>query len=953
MSFRNFASFLLIVSTLFAPVSAGAETIFADCEASFAAAPEGEESADCFYQLGRTSPSLSSEGESRIRRNLARHPENPWLLLNLGHLLYSEPERAELMYRRAAAVCAAKRIPRCEVIARSNLQRILDDKGQVEEAGHQAERAQQVAERSEDAELIARSQVVRARHLFLLGQDLERAYLLLRSAEKFAFPDGPYSVRRESLIWLGTVTLELGRPREAQDYFQRLAELAASEGDSYGEANARYNLARSFLDGIAEAPRPGDKERAISLARQALAKAEEAQNITNQAKSYWLLGLLLPGEEAHKHLDACLEVADLIRDRSYCLNALSRHLSEENPRRAREATQEALALAHEAKDSWGMAYAWRERMRASWSSGPRSRAVADARTALEAIETLRDLQGGAASQVGLFSSWSDDYSWFSGRLLESWSSGKDARDLDGAFEVSERKRARALLDALTAAKAAPAQPASLKPLQERLSQVHEEISLVQRQLLDPEASAPQRTAAQAYLEDLELEDDDLRGRIADASPALSALRAPAFATLDQVRAALAPDEAVVSFQIAPDRDVFGDVAGGSWVLTTTRGGTRAWRLQRDRVALRPAVELFNGLFARRDGAEAGPAVGLYRDLMADALGSLPPGIRRLVIIPDDALHQLPFAALRESAQAGPLIARYEIAVAPSATLWLHWRKQPREAAPAPLLALADPVAPGDGGSFLPQPAVARERAAVFGEAARLGSLPFARREGRSAVRRLGGESLVQVGEQASEGFLKGADLRRFGILHFATHAVLDDQNPERSGVLLTPAPASEDGLLQIREIVSLPLEGRVVVAASCRSASGAVLRGEGVMGLARAFFQAGSHTVVANLWPLRDDDGAALFDRFYHHLAQGKSVAAALRAAQLDRIADGAPGYAWAGLMVLGEGDLVPMPGGRPEPPFAPWVWVAAGGSALLLAGGLILARSRLRRRKMKSIPVS
>src|SRR6185436_3902239 len=115
--------------------------------------------------------------------------------------------------------------------------------------------------------------------------------------------------------------------------------------------------------------------------------------------------------------------------------------------------------------------------------------ITDAHAALEAIETLRDVQGGATSRVGLFSSWSDDYSWFSGRLLEAWSSGKDPSDLDEAFEAMERKRARTLLDALSAAQAAPVRPASLKPLQERLSQVHEEISQVQRQLLDHEVAA--------------------------------------------------------------------------------------------------------------------------------------------------------------------------------------------------------------------------------------------------------------------------------------------------------------------------------------------------------------------------------------------------------------------------------------------------------------------------------
>jgi CHAT domain-containing protein len=212
------------------------------------------------------------------------------------------------------------------------------------------------------------------------------------------------------------------------------------------------------------------------------------------------------------------------------------------------------------------------------------------------------------------------------------------------------------------------------------------------------------------------------------------------------------------------------------------------------------------------------------------------------------------------------------------------------------------------------------------------------------VDHLDGESVLRVGGKASEGFLKSTDLRRFAILHFATHAVLDEQNPERSGVLLTPAPASEDGLLQIREIVPLHLDGRIVVLSSCRSASGTVLRGEGVLGIARAFFQAGAHTVVASLWPLRDDDGAALFDRFYAHLGAGLSVSRALRAAQRDRIAAGAPAYAWAGLEVLGDGDLVPLPGGHPEPDHRLRTAVVIG--LVLLVCGLIflLAWARLKK---------
>jgi CHAT domain-containing protein len=130
-------------------------------------------------------------------------------------------------------------------------------------------------------------------------------------------------------------------------------------------------------------------------------------------------------------------------------------------------------------------------------------------------------------------------------------------------------------------------------------------------------------------------------------------------------------------------------------------------------------------------------------------------------------------------------------------------------------------------------------------------------------------------------------------------------------VLLAPGAPDEDGRLHPSEIVGLGLGGRIVVLSACSSASGEILRGEGVMGLARAFFQAGAHTVVATLWPLRDDDGAALFDSFYDHLGEGLSVAAALQAAQRDRMAEGAPPSAWAGVIVLGDGGRVPVPGGR------------------------------------------
>jgi hypothetical protein len=129
----------------------------------------------------------------------------------------------------------------------------------------------------------------------------------------------------------------------------------------------------------------------------------------------------------------------------------------------------------------------------------------------------------------------------------------------------------------------------------------------------------------------------------------------------------------------------------------------------------------------------------------------------------------------------------------------------------------------------------------------------------------------------------------------------------------------------------------VVVLSTCESARGKILRGEGVMSLARAFFQAGAHTVVGSLWPVADRDGMKLFERFYRRLGEGASVAAALRSAQRDRITEGAPLKAWAGFVVLGDGDLVPLRGSHRSRRF--WLWIGS----LILAGAALSAFLALR----------
>ena len=250
-----------------------------------------------------------------------------------------------------------------------------------------------------------------------------------------------------------------------------------------------------------------------------------------------------------------------------------------------------------------------------------------------------------------------------------------------------------------------------------------------------------------------------------------------------------------------------------------------------------------------------------------------------------------------------------------------------------MLTFADPVLAGGAETE------AQTRNATLLQGLRLGRLPHAREESRAIERHVGGVEAL-VGASASEKALKSRDLGGYDILHFAAHAVADEAHPERSAVLLAPGDAMEDGLLQVPEIEALDLDGRIVVLSACQTAAGAVLSGEGVLSLARAFFEAGAHAVVGSRWPLRDADAAALFDAFYRHLARGASLSEALKAAQDDARAAGRPASAWAGLVLLGNGDLRPFAGRRSPANRGPATLIAV--TATLLVAIVVFAQRLL-----------
>jgi CHAT domain-containing protein len=155
--------------------------------------------------------------------------------------------------------------------------------------------------------------------------------------------------------------------------------------------------------------------------------------------------------------------------------------------------------------------------------------------------------------------------------------------------------------------------------------------------------------------------------------------------------------------------------------------------------------------------------------------------------------------------------------------------------------------------------------------------------------------------------LKGPDVASARIVHIATHGILDAARPERSGLVLSLVDRdgrARDGVVRLHDVFGLSLAAELVVLSGCETGLGRHMRGEGLVGLTRAFMHAGAPRVVSSLWQVDDQATARLMTAFYRHmLVDGARPAAALRAAQHELAADprwAAP-YYWAGFVLHGD----------------------------------------------------
>ena len=665
-------------------------------------------------------------------------------------------------------------------------------------------------------------------------------------------------LRGRFLYLVGSLAYELGQPRRARRHYEDLLEIDLVLGNPRHIASDRFLITATKINGSV-----GEEHRVpiTQELRQILDDTAQDDEVFQVPALHIALGRLEDGDSGRRSLDLGLSLAQVPEDQVLALGALAVDRLRQGPTEYEAAAallDQALAHAHRALEEEGNP--WPLLHSLTDRQVVRWATLPPAEALADSIQALETIEAVRRHQHQKSARAGFFSVWAEAyQQLAGRLLTAEPPDVHQAFLVMERYRARVLYDALM-------------PI--------------------PDTS------------DLE-------------TPTV-----PSVVDIHRIRRRLADNEAMLIFQVAPVKDLFGRFAGGAWVLAIHRHGVQVYELP-DQGLLQHKIETYLGLLREDHDLEPQAASILYRDVLGSALEDLPGKVDRLILAPAGKLHLLPFGALRRAPDAAPLAFEYQLSSVPSATLWMHWRTSAPPPLPAAALVLANPRPGPIPGTPLRSP---------------LGSLPFAEKEGRQVVETLRRGSRLRLGSEADEASLKHLDLGPFGLIHFAAHAVMDTVHPDRSALLLAPGQG-EDGELRATEIEALDLEDRMVVLAACQSASGRVLRGEGVLHLANPFFQAGAATVVGSLWPLDDRQAQWFFTTFYKHLENGTSVQRALQRAQNDLSQTDVPLAAWSGMVVLGDGSRVLIPA---EPPL--WqrregISLAALGLILLGLSGLVIQR--------------
>ncbi len=498
-----------------------------------------------------------------------------------------------------------------------------------------------------------------------------------------------------------------------------------------------------------------------------------------------------------------------------------------------------------------------------------------------------------------------------------------------ALEVAERGRARAFLDTLALSRTGLAE--ELTPEQrKREDEILAHISSVQKNLWKENISPDEERKLKAELTSAEDGLEAFHLEVRHSNPRYASIQYPEPVNVSRMQKDLLDAQTVlVEFLLGKKRSLV-------WVVSRDKLSVGILPPRREiedevsdyRKALTGRISALTLAGSLAEVAPAGRK--LYRSLLQPVENALV-GARSLVIVPDGALGYLPFETLvlptrhGASSENGPtyLLEKFAIVYGPSASALVTVERMNREQAePAKtLLAFGDPIvdapaAPAKNGAEATrspsQEPELNSAATVADEYAERGfsfsRLPYTRAEVLGISKLYSpNQRQIYLGDQAREETVKTEKLEDYRYIHFASHGFVDEVRPSRSGILFSrDSHSTEDGVLQLGEIMRLKLNASLVTLSACSTGLGKLVNGEGILGLTRAFFYAGARNVTVSLWNVNDSATATLMKAFYGNLNRGLSKSAALRQAKLTLLhgkeAAWHHPYYWAAFVLVGEG---------------------------------------------------
>lgn len=434
----------------------------------------------------------------------------------------------------------------------------------------------------------------------------------------------------------------------------------------------------------------------------------------------------------------------------------------------------------------------------------------------------------------------------------------------------------------------------------------------------------------------------LRSDLARRYPAYADLVFPRPVPRARVQELLGPREALLAY-----------VAGPRW--------TYAWLIRRDRVearrlpvgredlaarvsAVRRSLDVARVRVQIQRGAipdfDFATSASLDRDLLAPFRPGLA-GVRHLILVPDGPLESLPFGVLvsEEPSATGPgealatapwLVRSLGTSVVPAVSSFTTLRPlRGASRAPRPFVGFGQPRSPeastaGDGA----EPGSARFRLERMRALRRLSDLQETRNELAGIGAALGGvPEDLRFGEMATEAAVRRFPLASYRVVAFATHALLaGEAGAAEPALVLAPSGEGDDGRVTAREVMDLHLDAELVLLLGCNTAAADGTPGaEGLSGLARSFFHAGTRSLLVSHWAIPSEETVALATGIFvrsRRPGSGAGLAEALRRSMVRRIEEPerpelAHPVFWGAFVLVGDGDRRFDPSHSPGPPRA------------------------------------